>query len=165
MVFDLLVSTFIGAIIGYLLCRRSKSRDKQPDSSVQNLTTTNSIDDMDRVDEQEVIKEIIEREKRDLCSVKDELDIGVDISKPLLLDAPRDNKRDDLVVLDGISIKIEEILNSIGIYHFDQIANWTKENINWIDQNSTISKESIVDQKWVDQANTLNITNKKIDNR
>ncbi len=35
----------------------------------------------------------------------------------------------------GVGPKLEGVLNDIGIYHFDQIASWTPEEVAWADEN------------------------------
>jgi len=54
---------------------------------------------------------------------------------PLLLDAPRGGKADDLKLLSGIGPKLETALNEFGIYHFDQIATLNDEGIAWLNEN------------------------------
>jgi len=56
-------------------------------------------------------------------------------SNPVLLDAPRGGKADDLKVLSGIGPKLETALNEFGIYHFDQIAGLTAEGVAWLNDN------------------------------
>lgn len=73
---------------------------------------------------------------------------------PLLLTEPRNGKKDNLTRIKGIGVKIEEALNTIGIYHFDQIANWTKENITWADNNLGFPGRAEREQ-WVKQAKAL----------
>ena len=74
--------------------------------------------------------------------------------EPLLLSAPRDGQKDNLTRIKGIGVKIEEALNTIGIYHFDQIANWTEENIAWADNNLGFPGRAKREQ-WVEQAKAL----------
>lgn len=54
---------------------------------------------------------------------------------PVLLDAPRKGKADDLTVLKGVGAKLEGVLNEFGIYHIDQIAGLNDEGITWLDEN------------------------------
>jgi len=49
---------------------------------------------------------------------------------------------------------IEETLNNQGIYHFDQIANWTEENIKWVDANVAFPGR-VKRENWVEQAKAL----------
>lgn len=75
-------------------------------------------------------------------------------AKPPTLDAPRDGKADNLKQIGGVGPKIEKLLNSLGIFHFEQIAAWTDQEVAWV--NSEISfKGRIEREKWVEQARTL----------
>ena len=74
--------------------------------------------------------------------------------KPVLLSEPRNGKKDNLSRIKGIGMKIEEALNEIGIYHFDQIAAWDAENITWAD--STLGFPGRAErEQWVSQAKAL----------
>jgi NADH-quinone oxidoreductase subunit E len=50
-----------------------------------------------------------------------------DPGRPELLDAPREDKTDDLTVISGIGKAIQTMLNKLGVYHYDQIASWSDE--------------------------------------
>ncbi len=76
---------------------------------------------------------------------------GVDLAKPLALDSPVGGQPDDLTVIGGVGPKIQEVLNSLGVYHYDQIAAWTPENIAWIDDHLSFSGR-IDREGWVEQA-------------
>jgi len=71
-----------------------------------------------------------------------------------LLDAPRDGKKDNLTRIKGIGVKIDAALNGIGIYHFDQIAVWTEENMAWADKALAFPGRAKRDD-WVGQAKLL----------
>jgi len=74
--------------------------------------------------------------------------------KPVLLTEPRNGTKDNLTRIKGIGLKIEEALNKIGIYHFDQIAAWDAENIAWAD--STLGFPGRAEREnWVAQAQAL----------
>src|SRR5271154_1828046 len=45
---------------------------------------------------------------------------------------PRDNKADDLKRIKGIGKQNEGRLHGLGVWHFDQIAAWTLENVKWV---------------------------------
>jgi NADH-quinone oxidoreductase subunit E len=76
-------------------------------------------------------------------------------SRPQVLDAPKDGAGDDLKSIKGIGPKLAEQLNSMGIYHFEQIANWGPEEVSWVDQNLEGFKGRATRDKWVDQAKVL----------
>ncbi|AVW91618.1 NADH-quinone oxidoreductase subunit E [Celeribacter baekdonensis] len=74
--------------------------------------------------------------------------------KPRTMKAPRKAGADDLKMLKGVGPKLEETLNAMGFWHFDQIAKWTAEEIGWVDENLKF-KGRIARDGWVDQAKIL----------
>lgn len=76
-----------------------------------------------------------------------------DSSRPAALEAP-DGKADDLKKIKGIGPKIEGILNSVGIYHYSQIAAWTADNKEWVDGYLKF-KGRIDREDWINQAAAL----------
>ncbi|MDB5613814.1 MAG: hypothetical protein JWQ22_1467 [Devosia sp.] len=72
---------------------------------------------------------------------------------PAALLAPR-GIADNLKQIKGVGPKIETSLNSLGIYHFDQIAGWTKANVDWVDDQLAF-KGRIGRERWVEQATKL----------
>ena len=75
-------------------------------------------------------------------------------SKPQVLSAPRGGKKDNLKLIRGIGVKIEQALNEQGIYHFDQSAGWSEENIKWVDENIAFPGR-VKREQWVEQAKLL----------
>ena len=53
--------------------------------------------------------------------------------QPETLSGAREGKPDDLKLLKGVGPKLEQTLNELGFYHFDQIAAWTPEQVAWVD--------------------------------
>ncbi len=76
-------------------------------------------------------------------------------TKPKTLDAARDGQPDDLKQIKGIGPKLEKLCNSLGFYHFDQIAAWTADEIAWVDTNLAGFKGRVSRDEWVSQAKTL----------
>ena len=76
-------------------------------------------------------------------------------TRPELLDAPRGGKGDDLSLLWGVAEKLSEKLNAMGIWHFEQIAKWTPENVIWFEDQLTGFKGRVVRDKWIEQARKL----------
>ena len=70
---------------------------------------------------------------------------------PTALLAPRGEAADNLKQIKGIGPKIEASLNGLGIYHFDQIAGWTRANVDWVDDQLAF-KGRIGRERWVEQA-------------
>ncbi len=75
--------------------------------------------------------------------------------QPETLAGPRDGKADDLKKIKGVGPKLEKLLNSMGFYHFDQIANWSADEVAWVDANLDGFKGRVSRDDWVDQAQTL----------
>jgi len=76
-------------------------------------------------------------------------------TKPKTLDAARDGKADDLKMIKGVGPKLEKLVNSMGFYHFDQVASWTAEEIAWVDANLEGFKGRVSRDEWVAQAKLL----------
>ncbi len=74
---------------------------------------------------------------------------------PDLLPAARDGKQDDLKRISGIGPKLEETLNALGIWHFDQIAGWGADDIAWIDGQLEGFRGRVERDDWVSQARAL----------
>ena len=76
--------------------------------------------------------------------------------KPELLVKPRGGKGDDLALIWGVAEKLAEKLNALGIWHFDQIAAWTPENVAWFE---TVMgggfKGRVERDKWIEQCAKL----------
>jgi predicted flap endonuclease-1-like 5' DNA nuclease len=76
-------------------------------------------------------------------------------TKPETLAAPREGGPDDLKRIKGVGPKLEEMLHGLGFYHFDQIANWTPEEIAWVDSNLEGFNGRATRDDWVGQAKLL----------
>ncbi|ABG32786.1 NADH-quinone oxidoreductase subunit NuoE [Roseobacter denitrificans] len=75
--------------------------------------------------------------------------------QPGLLKAARSGGGDDLKRIKGVGPKLESMLNDIGIFHFDQIASWTKEEVAWADESFVGFKGRVSRDDWVAQAKLL----------
>lgn len=67
----------------------------------------------------------------------------------------RDQVRDDLGRIDGIGPFIEKKLNDAEVYSFEQIANWSSEDIKQITQQIQYFEGRIEKDNWVGQAKIL----------
>jgi NADH-quinone oxidoreductase subunit E len=76
-------------------------------------------------------------------------------AQPSGLDAARNGQADDLKRIKGVGPKLEQLLNSLGFFHFDQIAAWTASEIAWVDENLQGFKGRVTRDNWVAQAKTL----------
>ena len=84
-----------------------------------------------------------------------ELEGTAEGSRPAGLDSPRDGKADNLKEIKGIGPKLEKLCNSLGFWHFDQVANWTSDEVAWVDANLEGFKGRVTRDKWVEQAQIL----------
>ncbi|MEY8830617.1 NADH-quinone oxidoreductase subunit E [Sedimentitalea sp. XS_ASV28] len=75
--------------------------------------------------------------------------------KPEFLDAARGGRADDLKLIKGVGPKLEGVLNGIGVYHFDQIAAWSADEVAWVDDNLIGFKGRVSRDDWVAQARKL----------
>jgi NADH-quinone oxidoreductase subunit E len=75
--------------------------------------------------------------------------------EPDLLKGPREGGADDLKRIKGVGPKLEAMLNGIGIYHYDQIASWTDEEVAWADESFVGFKGRVSRDGWVEQARRL----------
>ena len=74
-------------------------------------------------------------------------------TRPAGLDAPK-GEADDLKKIGGVGPKLEGTLNELGIYHFWQIAEFTPDNVAWVD--GYLSFKGRIDRDdWIGQAKTF----------
>jgi NADH-quinone oxidoreductase subunit E len=98
----------------------------------------------------------------ELDKIKSDMRRGKSVSKstaasgqPELLKQPRGGVGDDLSLIKGVASKMVEKLNAIGIWHFDQIAKWTPEDIAWFEGQLEGFKGRVARDKWIEQAQKL----------
>ncbi len=75
--------------------------------------------------------------------------------KPETLTGPRGGAADDLKRIKGIGPKMEKLCNSLGFWHFDQIAKWTESEVAWVDANLEGFNGRVTRDEWVAQAKLL----------
>ncbi len=76
-------------------------------------------------------------------------------TRPEPLAAPRPQGADDLKKIKGIGPKLEAILNEMGYFHFDQIADWRADQVAWMDEALEGFKGRASRDDWVGQARAL----------
>jgi predicted flap endonuclease-1-like 5' DNA nuclease len=75
--------------------------------------------------------------------------------RPSMLTAPRGGAPDDLAKIKGVGPKSVEKLHALGVFHYDQIAAWSDDNVKWIE--ASIGAAGRVKRNgWVEQAQALN---------
>ena len=77
------------------------------------------------------------------------------LKKPATLKAARKSGADDLKRIKGVGPKLEKLLNSLGFFHFDQVASWSETEMAWVDQNLEGFKGRATRDNWVAQAKEL----------
>ncbi|MEM1284190.1 MAG: NADH-quinone oxidoreductase subunit NuoE [Pseudomonadota bacterium] len=80
--------------------------------------------------------------------------------KPKVLKKARAAGADDLKLIKGIGKVLEDKLNGLGIFHFDQIAAWGEEEVNWVNDHLSF-KGRIQREEWIPQATALAAENGK----
>ncbi len=76
------------------------------------------------------------------------------LSKPKGISGPRNGKPDNLKRLSGVGPKYEKTLHSLGFFHFDQIAEWTDQQVEWVDNHLNFNGR-IQREEWIRQAKLL----------
>ncbi|MEM8581494.1 MAG: NADH-quinone oxidoreductase subunit NuoE, partial [Pseudomonadota bacterium] len=77
------------------------------------------------------------------------------MSRPLMLGAARTEGADDLKKIRGVGPKLEKLLNTLGVFHFDQIASWSEAELAWVDESLEGFKGRASRDDWVSQAKVL----------
>jgi len=167
----LLLAALIGLIIGYLLGKMSNKKPKKTviknaEKNVNNKAIEEEVETLvstmsEEIQEEEIniptspaIEDVaiaLEEIEAEETPVSDSVNPTL---KPTLLDTPKDGAKDALTTIKGIGPKVEEQLNAAGIFHFEQIANWNEENIQWLEVNTTFAHRAKKDL-WVKQAKAL----------
>ncbi len=75
--------------------------------------------------------------------------------EPRILNAAIYGAKDDLKSISGVGPKLENVLNQNGVFYFWQVAEWTKQDIDVIDERLDTFKGRIERDGWVNQAGQL----------
>ncbi|GKX35888.1 MAG: hypothetical protein MnENMB40S_35060 [Rhizobiaceae bacterium MnEN-MB40S] len=86
------------------------------------------------------------------ASAAKEAPVQDDANRPQGIEKPEDV--DNLRLISGVGPKIEGLLHSLGIYKWEQITKWTKEERDWVDGYLKF-KGRIEREDWVKQAEAL----------
>ena len=74
--------------------------------------------------------------------------------QPPGLGAPRHGMRDDLTQIVGVLPVVETTLNRLGVYHFDQLAEWSDAHASWVEAHLGIAGR-VDREQWREQAREL----------
>lgn len=154
----ILLAFGLGGIVGWLLrgfthnFQEDENGDPVPlghgdDHTVVSLLRAELSDYKNRLRELEATTQPVKQEPE---KPKPEI---ADAWRPAALAAP-DGEADDLKRVRGIGPKIEKTLNDLGIFHFEQIANLSRENILWLNHHLHFPGR-IEREKWVEQTREL----------
>lgn len=136
----LIIAALIGGVIGYLMGKNSceKYTGYKIKEKTHNILHTDKQDDFE-------VEGLMEDKESTL-----EL-TGV---APVLLSEAREEGKDNLQLIQGVGAVLEKVLNEIGIYHFEQIANLTTEETIWLDKSMAFPGR-ITREGWINQAKDL----------
>ena len=95
------------------------------------------------------------REEPEAPRVAEPSPAGPPVRKPEGISAPRGGRPDDLTRIRGVGPVLEEMLQGMGVYHFDQIAGWGTPEVTWADHNLEGFKGRATRDDWVGQARAL----------
>jgi NADH-quinone oxidoreductase subunit E len=74
--------------------------------------------------------------------------------RPPAIDGPRGGKPDSLRRIKGIGESFEARLHALGIFHFDQISEWSLKQAAWVAM-ETGAADRVIRNDWVGQAKAL----------
>ncbi len=83
------------------------------------------------------------------------VDDGGPEKAPARLKAARKGKADDLKLIWGVGPKMEKLMQSMGFFHFDQVASWSDENLRYVDRRLEGFKGRARRDDWIGQAQKL----------
>jgi len=143
----LILAALLGGIIGYLIGRAScpKQTNKCHEEKVSNHELHIDQNGISTATETSTLM------TNTTNKVEEVKTVGV---QPVLLSKAREGGKDNLQLIKGVGKVLEKVLNETGIYHFDQIANLTAQEVSWLD-NSMSFPGRVEREEWVSQAKDL----------
>ena len=75
--------------------------------------------------------------------------------EPRILKAALYGAKDNLQAISGVGPKLEKLLNSNGVFYYWQVASWSDDDIETIDERLDTFKGRIARDDWVNQAQQL----------
>lgn len=98
------------------------------------------------------IKYLQLKENFELANIDNKYETGI---KPFVYQSLElIHSKDDLKVIMGIGPKVEQMLNNLGIYKIEQIAEWNNYNIQWVNEYLYFPNR-IEREEWVSQAKKI----------
>ncbi len=160
--FWIILAFLLGLLLGWLLRGVICGRDcKEDDSSTIDSASASSVatsvaagEAVASIDKEAVDKKTATKpaKAKPAPAAADEIVVSEDM-RPKGLSAPN-GEADDLKRIKGVGPVIEETLNGLGVYHFTQVADFSEDNIKWVD-NFISFPGRIQREQWVSQASDL----------
>jgi predicted flap endonuclease-1-like 5' DNA nuclease len=116
------------------------------------VASTSSASDADKAAADKAAADAASGEDYDGDGVREGANEG---TKPATLSTAREGGADDLKRIKGIGPKLEKLCNTMGFFHFDQIAAWTPDEMAWVNANLEGFKGRATRDKWIEQAKLL----------
>jgi NADH-quinone oxidoreductase subunit E len=89
-----------------------------------------------------------------LATQEEPVAVAAKPARPQGIPGAREGRPDNLQRISGIGPKNEKILHGLGFFHFDQLADWTEEEIAWVDDHLKFNGR-IQREEWSKQAKLL----------
>ncbi len=153
--FMLLLALLLGAFLGCMLRRWTCSPASKADAEKPAPSQNQAVSDKQAAPAQAspLMESAKSEEPVAVAAVAEE----PPASKPVQargLDAAIGGKADDLKIISGIGPKLEKTLNGLGIFHFEQIAGWSAQDVREVDDLLSF-KGRIERDDWIGQAKKL----------
>lgn len=87
--------------------------------------------------------------------IAESVDATASPSEPRILKAALYGNKDNLQAISGVGPKLEKLLNSNGVFYYWQVASWTNDDIEIIDERLDAFRGRIARDNWVNQAQRL----------
>lgn len=113
----MLLAFFVGCIIGYLLRKMFGGAETEPQKSATQPKVAHTAAPM---------------APKAAGAIAPVMSAGK-MERPKGISKARDGKADKLQRISGVGPKNEKVLHNLGFFHFDQIAAWTPEEVEWVD--------------------------------
>ena len=143
----ILTAFILGLLVGWWLCGRCRCNGEKTEMQGDTSASTASV--------AAATTETVDTEVPATANIVTDTDeLHVDDAWQPAGYSERPDDADELKRIKGIGPVIEKTLNELGIYQFKQIADFTSDNVAWVDK--YISFPGRIDrEEWVSQAKAL----------
>ncbi len=143
------LSLILGLLIGWWIANR-QPRTPDDDSDIELAQLRSRIEECEAEKNKLRAQSLeYETERRKFSPPKQS-----DKVEPLLYETATDGAADDLKKINGIGPQLEKMLNELGVYYFHQIASWTDQQTDYVDDKLRF-KGRITRDNWRGQARSL----------